>query len=372
MSIKIKQAITECLIRIENKNFVEETIRTLLIVSREYLKYNGLIKELAHFVAHPKRNQGLFHKKVNSRYAKLKLVDDQLLSEDILKIQDKIKNEEDLSDFMLGGTSTDKIESNLFQILYKDGLDDLPEEHLIKYSGLNKREAEKFLKENYTKEDGYYYLNVLKTEKMISLLKTLPKDNSEKERDLEYSIIAGKKLIKKIRNKVDSLQKIIRGTIYYSSVFDSSDLIDEFRSNFKIVLKEFNIKSKHIKTIENNIDEILLCLMTLLHDSTFKLYDNNIASVKLCSYLDNQVYNEKGKSISKKEAIYEFGVIALYTKYKYKGRSNSFPLYVSKISLKDYINKEEFFNKNISESISEIPWITAKRSGEKLQLETYS
>jgi len=78
--------------------------------------------ELAHFVAHPKRNQGLFHKKVNSRYAKLKLVDKQLLSEDILKIQDNIKSEEDLSNFMLGGTSTDKIESNYFKYYIKTDL----------------------------------------------------------------------------------------------------------------------------------------------------------------------------------------------------------------------------------------------------------
>jgi len=207
---------------------------------------------------------------------------------------------------------------------------------------------------------------------MISLLKELPKDNSEKEKELENSIIAGKKLIKNIRSKVDSLQKIIRGTIYYSSVFDSSDLIDEFRNNFKIVLKELNINSKYIKTIENNIEEILLCLMTLLHDSTFELYDKNIARVKFCSYLDNKVYEEKIKSISRQEAIYECGVFALYTNYNYKGKSNSFPLYVSKIRLKDYINKEEFLSKNISEDIAEIPWITAKRSEEKLQVETYS
>ena len=70
MSIKIKQALTESLIKIEKKEFDEKTIRTLLIVSREYLRYDGLVKELAHFIAHPKSNKGIFHKKVNSRYAK--------------------------------------------------------------------------------------------------------------------------------------------------------------------------------------------------------------------------------------------------------------------------------------------------------------
>ncbi len=79
MSIKIKQALTESLIKIEKKEFDEKTIRTLLIVSREYLRYDGLVKELAHFIAHPKRNKGIFHKKVNSRYAKFKLIEEQVL-----------------------------------------------------------------------------------------------------------------------------------------------------------------------------------------------------------------------------------------------------------------------------------------------------
>lgn len=52
MSIKIRQALIESLIKIEKKEFDESTIRTLLIVSREYMKFDGLVKELAHFIAH--------------------------------------------------------------------------------------------------------------------------------------------------------------------------------------------------------------------------------------------------------------------------------------------------------------------------------
>src|SRR5690606_1631479 len=232
MSIKIKQALTESLIKIEKKDFDEETIRTLLIVSREYLNYDGLVKELAHFIAHPKRNKGIFHKKVNSRYAKFKLIDEQFLK----KIPE-FKTEKELSDYMLAGVDFEKIDSKLFNILYLDGLDDLPESHLIKYAGYTKAQAEKTLRENYTKNGNFYYINTLRTKKMISLLNDLP--NITENKEIQKSISHGQELIKKINSSIDSLQKVIRGAIHFHSVFDTNSLSDDFENNFKKILKEF-------------------------------------------------------------------------------------------------------------------------------------
>ena len=364
MSIKIKQALTESLIKIEKKEFDEETIRTLLIVSREYLKYDGLVKELAHFIAHPKRNRGIFHKKVNSRYAKFKLIDEQLL-----KKQPEIKTEEELSDYMLGGVDLEKVESKLFNILYFDGLDDLPESHLIKYAGYTKAQAEKTLKDNYTKKENFYYLNTLRTKKMISLLQELPNINEDKE--IQKSISQGQELIGKVNSSIDSLQKVIRGAIHFHSVFDTNSLSSDFENNFKKILNEFDIDSKYTNIITDNIQEILICLMTLIHDSIFEFYDKNTARVYLCAYLENNEIKEN-ESISQKELLYENGVLALYTNYKFESKSNSFPLFVSEIKLKNHINKEDFMNENIDSSISEIPWISAKRENRKLKLKTYS
>ncbi|MCS4162945.1 hypothetical protein M2419_000008 [Sphingobacterium sp. BIGb0116] len=69
ISVKVKQAIESCLLKIKERTFDEDTIRTLLISTREYIKIDSIIRELAHFIAHPTRNQGIFHSKVNSRYA---------------------------------------------------------------------------------------------------------------------------------------------------------------------------------------------------------------------------------------------------------------------------------------------------------------
>ncbi|AIM60344.1 hypothetical protein IX49_07340 [Cellulophaga lytica] len=363
MSIKIKQALTESLTKIENKKFDEDTLRTLLITSREYLKHDGLIKELAHFIAHPKRNRGIFHKKVNSRYTKLKLVDEQLLKE-----QPDIKTEKELSDFMLGGIELEKIDSKLFNILYFDGLNDLPKNHLEKFTGFTKKQAEKFLKDNYTKKGNFHFINTLRNEKMISLLKELP--NIDNDKKIQESIQRSEELIEKLKSGMNSLQKVIRGVIPSSSVFTTDSLLNDFQINFKKILSDFDIDSKYTAVITDNIQEILLCLMTLIHDSTFEFYDKNTARVYLCSYLEHNKVEQQSTDI--KENIYDSGVLALYTNYKSIGKSNSFPLFVSEIKLKDYITREEFNKVSIESSICEIPWISAKQREGKLKLITYS
>src|SRR5687768_1079333 len=116
MSVKIKQAITKCLQKIEDSIFDEDTIRTLLIVSREHIRNEGLLKELAHFIAHNERTQGMFHRAVNSRYTKFKVVRDWVRQLDLKQLAAKIKTEDELSDFMLGGITVEKIEAKLFNI----------------------------------------------------------------------------------------------------------------------------------------------------------------------------------------------------------------------------------------------------------------
>ena len=91
MSIKVKQGITKCLTNIEGGTFDEDTIRTLLILSREHLNNNSLIKEIAHFIAHIDRTQGIFHRKINSRYAKFKLTKEQVEKVDIKELSKTIK-----------------------------------------------------------------------------------------------------------------------------------------------------------------------------------------------------------------------------------------------------------------------------------------
>jgi hypothetical protein len=83
MSVKIRQGIIKCLEKIKASTFDEDTVRLLLILSREHIRGDGLMRELAHFIAHNERNQGIFHRRVNSRYAKFKVVSDHVRKADL-------------------------------------------------------------------------------------------------------------------------------------------------------------------------------------------------------------------------------------------------------------------------------------------------
>jgi len=372
MSIKIKNTIINSLNKIRDNQFDEDTIRTLLITSREYLKFDGLIRELAHFIAHPQRNQGLFHKKVNCRYAKLKLADQQMLKLNVSVNFSDIKTEDDLSDFLLGGINIEKIEARLFDTLYKDGLDDLPEDHLIQYTGFTKQLAEQFLKQSYTKTGQYYILNLLKTEKLLSLYEFLPKKENIDQKDIEETIQKGQALTAKTRKSIDRLCSVLRGAIYFNSVFTSESISNEFQTCFADVLKKFEIDLNYLTVIEVKLDDILLCLMALLHDSSFEFFDKNIARVYLCCNLKKESRDKSSTDLSHQDYLYQNGVLALYITYKFENKTTSYPLFVSDLEIKNYIDYEDFSSQDVSELQTELPWFNAIRPDKKLKLKAYA
>jgi hypothetical protein len=366
MSIKTKQAITKCLNKVVDNSFDEETLRLLLIISREHIKYNGLIKELAHFVAHSDRNQGMFHKQVNNRYAKQKLIDSQMKAADAQELMGKIKTEEELSDFLLGGISIYKIESKLFRILYSDGLEDIPETHLLKYTNFNKVEVKELFDRHYHEAGGFHYLSTLKTRLLNKKISELENTGDEDRKKIEEYRANSEVLIVRIERKIDQIQKVIRGAIYYTSVFDFETFDNEIVATLTMVIKSFAIDQKYIKVVKDRSQELLLCVMSLLHDSKFILYDKKDARNFLGFYLHPQDSDNSENQDTR--TIYENGFLALFT---CGAGSVTFPLYVSDLLIKDYISADEFQKNPELKNFSESPWITAERIDDKLRLVSY-
>ncbi|MFA4869577.1 MAG: hypothetical protein WC623_15340 [Pedobacter sp.] len=363
MSAKIKQAIAKCMIKIENDTFDEDTIRTLLIVSREHIEGNGLIRELAHFIAHNDRNQGMFHKKVNARYTKFKLFEQQSDRANFTEIAKTFKTEDEYSDYMLSAVSIQKINSKLFHILYSDGLDDLPEEHLKQYTGFTKAEATELLQRHYIKKNGFHYLTTRRTEYLINEVKKLGDHTQEKEAELEESLRTVKELADKIERRIDGVQKVIRGAIHYTAVFETDTFKNEIETAIRQVLSKFEIDDKYLLQVNKNSDDILLCVMTLLHDSTFTFYDKEESRNYLGFYLDHN--SKDDKQMCREEAVYHYGYIALYISGMNK---MSYPLFVSDLPVKRYLSYEAYKCKPAISNFSESGWITAGRVGNNLQL----
>lgn len=375
MSIKVKQALTKCLTQIKNQTFDEDTIRTLLIVARDFIKEEGLVKELAHFIAHPVRDKGIFHKRVNNRYAKWKLVDEQFDkvkdNKDFFKT---IETESQLSDFMLGAVQLESIDAKLFEILYVDGINDISEKHLLTYTGMGKTKAIELLKSSYEKKNNQYILRAIEIEEGIrrreKMVKTFGLEIlGEAERKKVIEIIQKDLEIKgKIdlaKKQIDHLQKVIRGTIEFPSVFEENTLDKEIYSSISKLITQFNLDSTFLMATKKFRKDILLCIMTLLHDSTFKFYDGNQARTFLCFYRE-QTEEDFGK-LDDINTIYAKGVLGLYITYKVFDKTNSHPLFISDLKIKDYINKSELDEKT-DYLFNEIPWTTAIRQGKKLKL----
>lgn len=379
MSVKVKQALNKCFGQIKDGTFDEETIRTILYVSRDYIKKDGLIKELAHFIAHPNRDRGLCHSKLNNRYAKWKLVDEQLLKLDgNTDIRNRIKNEADLNNFMLAGIAIDKIDAKLFEVLYFDGVNDISEDHLIKHTGLNRIEAEKFLKTYYQKENGFYILKTNELDRKITgqerVINHFGLDVLDENSKAEMlKIIEGHKKtrnwISGVRKKIDEVQKVIRGTIDFSSVFSSDVLYNEIQSTLTTLIELFDLDRSLVSYVEDNKDDIQLCIMTLLHDSSFKFYDDNTAKTFLCFYLDVPDGIERNNNDSPSvEMIEKYGVIGLYITYKIFDKSNSYSLFVSNLKIAVYLDLTKIDLQIFNSMIVESPFTTAKRVDRKLKL----
>lgn len=381
MSIKVKQGLQKCFIQIKDGTFDEDTIRMLLILSREYLPKDSLIRELAHFIAHTKRDQGLCHKKVNNRYAKWRLVQDQVnANSDLSELMKKIKTEDELSDFMLAGTGVEKIEARLFEILYFDGLEDIKESHLKKYTGLKRKEALKKLKKYYIKDSGFYIVNieVIRKELKQIFLNRFNKNARKDPMILEVldEYFADDKNIKEwagiIKKELDSLQKVIRGTIEFKSAFTPKELNNEIYTAFVGVIEKFKFDQTFIKSIKENIHDVQLCIVTLLHDTRFVFYDGIQANVYICNYLNPPTIptKENFEKQSKPEFVYAKGNIALCITYEVRENTMSIPLFVSDLIIGDYIDKTEFMKlyNSYCPTNEEIPWSTACRINEKLML----
>jgi hypothetical protein len=334
ISVKTKQALASCFGQITDKTFDEDTIRTLLIVSREYLEGSCILKELAHFMAHPVRDRGLCHAKVNNRYAKFRLVDDQFHKFGNRSAISEIQNQQELSDFMLGGVDVNKIEAKLFEVLYFAGIDDISEKHLIRYCGMKRKNALKLLRSQYSKKDGFYHL-----------------------------------VTDRFKDELDRLQRVIRGTIEYRSVFEHRDLVREIDVEFRRLISIFSLPSTLIPGITSNRNDIALCVMTLLHDAIFTFFDGNNARSFMCFYLEPP--RDKKIDITEyfnADNMQQHGTIALYITCGYYDKKNSFPLFVSDLKIQDYFDFSSVTESIDRYNMNEVPWTTARRVDGKLKL----
>lgn len=241
---KIEQKIKQRITSIEMGSFDEDDVKLLLIEIREKLKGESFLREICDFVAHSERNKGICHKKVDVRYAKLKLAEEntkKILTSDFIE-KNKDKPESFFTDAILNYVQVEKIEKGLFELLILSGIDDIENELFLKYYKLNKHQIKRLVAKSFKLVNGFYSPKTTLTQS-------------------EFLII-------------DDLLKFIRGIIPGKPAFTEKEIIGDFILGLKKLSIELKYKPDFNKIKENQSD-LIVCIISLLHDSTFKLFDGS-------------------------------------------------------------------------------------------------
>lgn len=297
-SIKLRNSIVQSLDKIKADTFDESTIKTLLIDIREYIKDKTILRELADFIAHPRRDRGLSHKLLNSRYTKLTLVEQQLKKIEAEDGWRNINTEWGYSHAVLSAISVDRIKSSLFKILFIDGIEDISEATLKQYYKLGKKEIIKILETSYFESDGHHILKNLK-----------------------------------LRTQIEDLLKFLRGTVSGKSAFEENAMIKDLEGGIRIITRTFDIPGKQVELIKTRRKEIVLCIMCLMHDARLTFHDGHEAKLFLST-------SEGRLTLESEGTIFQFSVFA------------------SSLLLTDYLEPtDETFRDR-----EPIPWINARRN----------
>ena len=303
---------------VSENSFIEDDIKLLLIEIRDYLQNESILREVCDFIAHPKRNKGICHSRIDSRYAKQMLAKkrtEELISEGLFE-KNREKPWNFFSDQILDYIQTDRIERKLFETVIIEGINEIDEALFQKYYRLKKDEVKSTISKSYVQNKKEYLL----------------RDGLSKS---DYFLI-------------DDLLKFIRGTFTGKSAFDQREIEDDLMNAILRLksLYSLDIDMMHLKSA---LPDLIVCILCIIHDTDFILFDNTKAK----SYLSVHEHGESG--------VFNIGLAINADNFIFQIISTSIPA-LNYIPIGD-TNMEEF-------TLKPLPWCCAKRDDQSKLLLT--
>jgi hypothetical protein len=363
MHDKVKQILTKHLNLVKEQSFEEEAILLLMIGARDFFDNKSIAYELANFLVHPKRKTGILHNNANIGLTKYVLIDDQA-EQLTAKIRETIETNQDLSKFLLSRLNVENVDARLFDLIYIKGMDDMDEEILYQYTEMNRQAALQFLKQHYTKKNGIYYLDMEKVHKTsYGQYTTFIKFAGQKA--LSFSKFKESEFCKPHADilifKLDNLQKTLRGYIKFK-VIEFGEIKEDFINSFQLVLEKLGLDQAYLEDIKKNINDIFLCIFTLLHDKEFHFDNGSTAETLITFYHDYDI--EQMRNDGNFGSVENDGVIALCLKHP----RLRFPLIISDLKASEYFDFDMLTKEDAVGNMDKIPWTTATRINGKLKL----
>jgi hypothetical protein len=220
-------------------SFSEDDVKLFLIEIREELSTEKFLREICDFVAHPKRNKGICHSRVDSRFAKMKFN-----KEGYKKIEPLISENLDkpwsfFSDIILSYIQVEAIPKKLFEIVILEGIEEIDEQIFIQFYNHSKEKIKEIITTSYRKNHDMYVL--------------LPS------------------LTTKQKESIDDILKFIRGTITGKPAFNQSEIVEEINKAISKFCLKFSLEP--IVLLSKALDELTLCIVCILHNAIFELFD---------------------------------------------------------------------------------------------------
>lgn len=323
ISTKERKSISAFLDKFKSNTFDESDIKLFLIEIREYLKEETFLRELSDFIAHGTRNQGLCFTAVLSRHMRMyssrkrikELMDSGFFEEN------KDKPESFFSRKFLDYIDFKKISKKDFKIYITDALEDLDEDFVEEQTTYKKEFIRMLISISYKQENGYHIL----------------KSNLKKE---------------SVRI-MDELLLFIRGAITTKSVFTQKEIISDF---IKISSK-LNSEDLSKPQYRQSKDDLIVCIMAMLHDRRFKLDKNETANCYL--HVENGNINFENLPNDQKKWTLNVNV---------KAANFGFPIITSDLKPENYIpNFDKLYGSALTmESVKEV--YTKRNHQGKLEL----
>ena len=206
IEIKAKEAVQ----RIEQGNFSEDDIELLLIRLREYSDTKCIFRELAHFIAHPKRDSGLTFLSLYRVYCRMRAYGEFQYLKKQIDLSKPI--EKWFYDFIL------------FQ------LDELESHILKKKYGFNRKQAKQKFKSFFCEEKDVYKCNKTPDKELVNII-----------------------------NEASGFIKI-------KPLFSCEEIVNSFFKTFK----DLGLVS-YSNNFKKQSDKLILCVLVLMHKREFHI-----------------------------------------------------------------------------------------------------
>ena len=221
--------------KILNDNFDENDLKGLLIDARakDLISSQSLLREIADSIAHETRNKGISHRAINHIYAKI-------IYGSTIGFPEKPK------------FNAREVQKKIFEDLIQYGIEKADEEKLVQRCNMTKDQLGIMFKQSY----------------------------SYKRRESKYVLIKDNNI-----PKIVKLLNVLLSEIRFEEAFTESelseDIVNEMINIGKYVMPEYDLKPN----LQSRRSELILCLLSILNDSKFKLFDGTIASSQLVANL---------------------------------------------------------------------------------------